>query len=831
MRRSLAAALLVLFAAGSVQARGLLIPEEKQVPPLALLDHKVNVTIDDQVAVTRVEQTFRNHTDRQLEATYVFPVPKGASVRKFSMWVGGKEVPGELVEADKARKIYTDIVRRTQDPGLLEYMDHNLLKLRVFPIAPHSDQKIALSYTAVAPAEDGLVEYVYPLRTDARAVSTLEKFVLSVDLRSQHPIQNIYSPTHAITVTRPNDRQAVIGFEKEQALLDKDFVLYYTAGGKDVGLTALSHRPAAGANGYVLLLISPRSELSREQQIPRDMVFVLDTSGSMQGKRIEQARKALQYCLGNLTSRDRFCIMNFATAVNKYTDTLAPAEPERIDQARKWVDTLEATGGTAINDALAAALALRTSDAGRTFTIVFFTDGQPTVGETNIQRILANVAAKNTANTRIFTFGVGNDVNATFLDQLAERSRAVSTYVRESEDIEAKVSGLYAKISHPVLTDLKLTVGPGTKLTEIHPVTGTGAHLVRGPDVTLTEVYPAELPDLFHGTQLVVLARYSGWGHAAVKLTGNVGPEAKEFVYEVNFADKTVEDKSFVEDLWGRRKVGYLLDQIRRNGEKKELVDEVVSLAKRYGITTPYTSYLIVPDGPMPVVRQGGVNRPDVRFNLGGGGFGGSPAATPPALQAPAGATVAPTSVADFAKRAQTKASDGAKVRGAYAAQELEKASKLDAKGDRAILSLKDAEQRLHTYRLAEESLRRGLREQVQSGRVGVELSLDTNNLRNQSQLTQNAQRRIGNRNALDIGGVWIDEAYDAKMPTVTIKTLSPAYFRMLERHSKVREVFQLGNYVVWVTPSGTALVLDAGNGREEMPDEEMDRLFVARGN
>jgi Ca-activated chloride channel family protein len=812
MRRTLAAALLLLLAAGPSQARGLLIPVEKQVPPLALLDHKVNVTIDDQVAVTRVEQTFRNHTDRQLEATYIFPVPKGASVRKFSMWVGGKEVPGELVEADKARKTYNDIIRRTQDPGLLEYVDHNLLKLRVFPILPRSDQKISLSYTALAPAEEGLVEYVYPLRTDARAVSTLEKFVLNVNLQSQHAIQNIYSPTHAITVTRPNDRQAVIAFEKEQAVLDKDFLLYYTAGGKDVGLTTLSHRPAAGSNGYVMLLISPRAELSRAQQIPRDMVFVLDTSGSMQGKRIVQARKALQYCLGNLTSRDRFALMNFATSVNKYIDTLVPAEPERVEQARKWVDTLEATGGTAINDALAAALAMRSGDAGRTFTIVFFTDGQPTVGETNIERILANVAAKNTANTRIFTFGVGDDVNATFLDQLAERTRAVSTYVRESEDIEAKVSGLYAKISNPVLTELKLTVGPG---------------------VTLTEMYPSELPDLFHGTQLVVLGRYSGQGHAAVKLTGNVGAEAKEFVYEVNFADKTVEDKAFVEDLWARRKVGYLLDQIRRNGEKKELVDEVVSLAKRYGITTPYTSYLIVPDGPLPVVRRGDSNQPDVRFNLEGRGLGLGglpPASTPPALQGPAGKASAPASVADFAKKVQEKQSDGAKARGTYAAQALDKMSQLDDKGDRAILSLKDAERRLHTYRLAQESLQRGLREQVQAGKVGVDLSRDTNNLRNQSQLTQNAQRRIGNRNALDIGGVWIDEAYDAKMPTVTIKTMSPAYFRILERHPQVREVFQIGNYLVWVTPSGTALVLDAGNGREQMPDEEIDRLFVAHG-
>ena len=803
MRRSLAAFMLVLLAAGSSQARGLLIPVEKQLPPLALLDYKVNVAIDDQVAVTRVEQTFRNHTDRQLEATYIFPVPKGASVRKFSMWVDGKEVPGELVEADKARKIYTDIVQRTLDPGLLEYMDHNLLKLRVFPIPPRGDQKIALSYTSVVPAESGLIQYIYPLRTDAKAVSTLEKFALNVSLKSQHPLQNIYSPTHGITVTRPNDRQAVIGFEKDQAVLDKDFILYYTAGGKDVGLTTIAHRPTAGADGFVMLLVSPRSELSKEQQVPRDMVFVLDTSGSMRGKRMDQARKALKYCLTNLTSKDRFGLMNFATTVNQYTATLLPAAPEQVEQARKWVDMLEATGGTAINDALAAALAMRTSDTGRPFTIVFFTDGRPTIGETDAEKILKNVTAKNSTNTRIFTFGVGDDVNATFLDALAEQSRAVSTFVRESEDIEAKVSGLYAKISNPVLTDLKLVVGP---------------------DVKLSEVYPPQLPDLFHGTQLVVLGRYHGHGHAAVKLTGNVGKEAKEFVYEVSFPDKAVEDKSFVEDLWARRKVGYLLDEIRRNGQKKELVDEVVTLAKRYGITTPYTSYLVVPDAPVPVAGgafRGGINRP-VPVNG---------AALPAGLAPAPGAKGGGLRVEAFARQMQKEKGELQGSRGRFQDKNLKDLEEEETKsGDgKKAKATAEARGQKRAFDDAREFLLRRKLDEVQAGQLGVDLSVQTNNLRTQSRLTQNAQQRVQNRNVLEVGGVWIDEGFEAKTPIVTVKAMSPAYFRILERHPAVRDVFRLGNYVVWIAPSGTALVIDTQAGSQEMSDADIDRLFTAK--
>src|SRR5262249_24674929 len=343
---------------------------------------------------------------------------------------------------------------------------------------------------------------------------------------------------------------------------------------KDAGPPAVAQRPNPSQNGYFMLLVSPRAELSKSQQVPRDMVFVLDTSGSMRGKRMTQARNALKYCLNNLSANDRFTIINFATTVNKYSETLLAARTDQLAHARKWVEELEPTGGTAINDALQTALGMRGDDSGRTFTLVFFTDGRPTIGETNPDKILKNVQAKNTASTRIFTFGVGDDVNATLLDQLADQSRALSTYVRESEDIEHKVSSLYAKISNPVLTDLKLTVGPNVKLLE---------------------VYPPQLPDLFHGTQLVVLGRYSGQGHVAVKLAGRVGKEPREFVYEMTFPEKTNDERAFVEDLWARRKVGYLLDQIRANGEKKELVDEVVNLAKRYGITTPYTSYLIVP--------------------------------------------------------------------------------------------------------------------------------------------------------------------------------------------------------------------------------------------
>jgi Ca-activated chloride channel family protein len=763
------------------------------------VEHKVTIAIEDQLAVTRVEQTFRNHTDRELEATYVFPVPKGASVNKFTMWVNGKPTKGELVEADKARQIYTSIVRRTQDPGLLEYIGTNLLRLRVFPVPRKGDQKVSLRFSAVCSKEGKLVEYVYPLKTDGKAVATLEKFSISATVKSQHGVPNVYSPTHAVSLKRTSDKQVTVTFDKEQGLLDRDFQLFYSTGKDDIGLTALTHRPLSTEKGFVTLLIAPRLSLSEKYRVPRDLVLVLDTSGSMRGVKMEQARKALKYCLNNLGPKDRFGLINFATTVNRYEDKLLPASSEQLDKARKWVDELDATGGTAINDALASALELRPKDEGRPFTVVFFTDGQPTIGEIDPEKIFKNVKTKNTANTRIFTFGVGDDVNAALLDRLAEQTRALSVYVRPAEDIEAKTSGLFSKISHPILTDLKVTTTAG---------------------VRLSDVYPAQLPDLFHGGQLVVMGRYSGKGASAIKLTGKVGKEKKEFVYEITFPAKTNDSKEFVEQLWARRKVGYLLDQIRLNGERKELKDEVISLAKKYGITTPYTSYLVVPDAPIPVTAKGH----KLRVLARNGGWGKLPAA---GLK-PAGKDGKQKAVEFYARGLAGGAGSLGRSRATFEKRKLtaprgEKLTKDECE------ALKKADDKVSTYDKARSALARRKNAAVQVGKLGVDVALRVEELRNQTRLEYTAQRRVNGRTCLEVGGVWIDEGFKAKTKAVTVKAQSDAYFRILERHPKVKAVFGLGNHLVWLTPSGTALVIDTSAGKEKMGDKEIDKLFVAR--
>jgi Ca-activated chloride channel family protein len=815
MLRYLPVLVVLLGSAAPIRAHGLLIPEANhKTQPLAMVSHEVTISIQDQAAETVVEQTFRNHTDRELQASYVFPVPRGGSVRAFTMMVNDVKVDGKLVDGAAARQLCANCVRLSQDPALVDYMGSHLLTMTVPSIQPGKDVKVTVKYSALATQDNGLIEYLYPLKTDGKTTSTLEKFSIKANIKSQHAIQNVYSPTHVFNLKRSSDREVNLEFKREQALLDKDFQLFYTLTDKDVGLTSMIHRPTATEDGFFMFLISPRLE-APQQIIPRDLLLVLDTSGSMKGVKMEQARKALHFFLKNMNKQDRFALMNFATSVTRYQNELLEANPEELGKARKWVDALQTTGGTAIDKALSAALEMRTRDEGRSFTVIFFTDGLPTVGETNPEVILKNVERRNSANTRIFTFGVGHDVNATMLDKLAENTRAVSTYVRQEEDIEAKASGLWGKITNPVLTNLKLSAGK---------------------DIILSEMYPPELPDLFQGGQLVVMGRYRGTGKAKLVLSGLVGTEKKEFSYDVHFQEKTGNDYAFVEHLWARRKVGYLLDQMRANGENKELVEETRSLAKKYGIVTPYTSYLIMSEGDVPVVNA----RP-AKLQVQG--------QRPVILDRPG---KEPLALHKFLEEVNVTPENVEKCRNVVMAANLKDnvdgkcccspdpvkraqgicncCKHIDGKCPCKAGQARTALDKQKAYEDCCAALRRGDLAGVQAGRLGVDLSIQCCNLKNQSRVEQTAQRNLLGRDCIEIGGIWIDMGYDVKKTkTVAVRALSDAYFRLLEKHPELKEVFRMGNHLVWVTPSGTALLLDTCDGTETLTDDEIANLFAVK--
>lgn len=539
--------------------------------PLEVASHHVDVKIDGQVAVTSIDQEFYNPNDQRLEGTYMFPVPKGAHIDKFAMEIGGKMTEAELLPADKARTIYEDIVRKMRDPALLEYAGRDLFKARIFPLEPHSRKQIKITYTELLRSDTGSVTYLYPLSTEKFSSQPIKDLSLKIELKSGQPLATIYSPSHKVEIKRESPTRAIIGYESKTERPDTDFQLVYNSDAKDLGLNLLTYRPDS-EDGYFLLLAAPT--VARESKpAPKDIVFVVDTSGSMAGAKMQQAQKALDFCIANLNNDDRFEIVRFSTEAEGLFGKLVSADSGNRKRASDFVAELKPIGGTAISDALQAALKTRPEENERPFVVIFLTDGLPTVGPRNPDEILA-IAKKSGEGARIFSFGIGSDVNTQLLDQMAETTRAFSQYVLANEDLELKVSNFYTRIKEPVLTNLKLEFSG---------------------DIHLSKMYPGELPDLFKGDQLVLAGRYKGSGDVEAKLTGMAGGREQTFTYKVRFEDRS-STNDYVPRLWATRRVGYLLDEIRLRGETSELRDEATELARRYGIVTPYTAYLIVED-------------------------------------------------------------------------------------------------------------------------------------------------------------------------------------------------------------------------------------------
>jgi Ca-activated chloride channel family protein len=549
--------------------------------PIRLKEHRVQINIQDQVAQTDVVQIFHNANAWPVEGVYLFPLPDNASVSRFTMRMGGKDITGELLDAKRASEIYRSIVYRRRDPGLLEYAGRRCIRARIFPIPPRGDTKITLRFEQVLAPVGGVVEMVYPLRSDKFAPGRV-RVSGSIDVTSQAGVATLFSPTHKLDVVRRSETHVVASFEETASRADRDLRVLYGLGRKDFGLALATHKPV-GEDGYFLMLVSPNTGAADAEVLPKDIVFVLDTSGSMGdrgGKKLRQAKAALGHALGRLGERDRFNVIAFATEARPFRDGVVPATRDNVAAAIEHVNRLEATGGTAIHDALLAALRFDRAE-GRVPIVFFLTDGTPTIGPTETGTILGAVQKANHARARLFVFGVGDDVNTRLLSDLAAKSRGSGHYVAENENIEVKVSALYDQVASPVLTDVTISMQ------------GAGEY----------DVYPREVGDLFKGQQVLILGRYRQAGARAVTLAGRLGRKEVRLIYEGTFGAGP--GREYLPRLWAVRKVGFLLSQIRKNGELAELVAEVKRLGTRHGIVTPYTSFLVVEEREM-LRRRGG---------------------------------------------------------------------------------------------------------------------------------------------------------------------------------------------------------------------------------
>ena len=602
-----------LISAASINAQGVIVPIVCDIRPcrpiplprpiavpnaLPVKSVELDTKINGQVATTRVEQIFHNDTPYTLEGTYFFPIPDAASIVEFAIWENGKKLVGEIRNREEARRIYDEIVRRQKDPGLLEYAGKDLFQASIFPIPPNSDKKLEIVYSQILKAESGTIAYRYPLgmgknlwsrqnpafentnrNTPTQKFGTVSGKIEIVG--GKDGIRNIYSPSHQIDVRQKGEVGANVSFETSNN--NNDFQLFYTRSNSDFGMSLLTYREP-GKDGYFLLLLSPKDNIAERELVNKDIVFVLDTSGSMneEGK-MEKARAALLFGVRTLRDGDRFNIINFAGEEHLMETGLIAADAAGKRRGEDFVNKLTATGGTNINDSLVAALK-QFGVSPRPQMLVFMTDGLPTVGEQNIERIVANVNKAKAADIRLFAFGVGYDVNTQLLDKLAAENSGAADYIEPKENLEIKVSNFFTKVSSPVLSDLQIDFGSAE--TDF--------------------VYPRRITDLFKGGQITLIGRYRSdreLQNITLRLTGKSVTENRLFTYQNLDFPLRAEDNNFLPRLWATRRVGWILEQIRASGETKELRDEVAELGTRYGIVTPYTSFLAT-DGSFESVRR-----------------------------------------------------------------------------------------------------------------------------------------------------------------------------------------------------------------------------------
>lgn len=577
--RSVKLTLMALLVAAPLHAQGWIdvVPGPHGTGRLEKVRTEVNVRVSDRVARVEVTEWFRNIGTGLGEGNYLYPLPGEAVFSDFSLFQGEQELRGETMSAEKARRIYEEIVRRRKDPALIELVGHGLVRARVFPINPGETRKITLRYTQVLKRSGDALQFRYaaggaytPMRSVEMGEGTgahrpgpaAVSFRMVVENAARY--RAAFSPTHELRVSRADGRMTV----RPVGSLSGDLVVFLPLAERAIGLTLATHRPA-GEDGYFMLTLTPGETAGAV--LPRDVTVVVDVSGSMSGEKIEQARSALRQLLGTLGRNDRFRLISFSSGVTTFRADWSRTTPNSLADARHWVDGLRAEGGTNIAGALREAFRASSPDSRIPF-VIFMTDGLPSVGEQNPERI-AEQAEQERGRTRVFAFGVGYDVNTYLLDRLTAAGRGSTQYVQPGEDVEQALGTLATKIQHPVLADLTLGGSP----------------------VELTEIYPERLPDLFAGEDLVIFGRYrigrtDRQGSLAV--SGRRNGRTERYATAARFPVHEV-DNDFIPRLWASRKIGALGRRIHLEGQNPELVEELRRTALRYGLLSEYTSYLV----------------------------------------------------------------------------------------------------------------------------------------------------------------------------------------------------------------------------------------------
>jgi len=538
----------------------------------------VHASIRNQLAETQVTQTFRNTGSRQIEARFVFPLPYEGAVDQVTFLIDGQEFAGKLLPADEARRIYQGYLERNQDPALVQWLGTGMFQTSVFPIPVGATRTVTLRYSQLLRRNDSLTDYHFPLSTARYTSLPLEKLSIRVSLSESEEIKNIYSPTHELDIKRDDARNVVVTGQWTNTIPHTDLRLLYDVAAGPMTTSVLSTWPQDDEQGYFVLLARPTFDLQSVPPQKKNLLFVVDQSGSMSGEKMKQAREAAKFVLNNLLPEDNFNIISYHSTVQLLSPEMLVFNDQTRSQAIGFINVIQPGGMTNIGEALTKAFTLLPDNRLPSY-VVFLTDGLPTVGEKNEMKIAASSRSLNQAKARVISFGVGFDVNSRLLDRLSRDHRGQSEYVLPNEDLEAAVARLYSKISTPVVTNMKLVFE------------SEQYDLEQGPMVD--RLYPRDHSELYAGNQLVLIGRYRHGGQTQVRVTGRIGDQEQEFVFDVNLAGRG-ENSSFplVSKLWAMRRIGELIDEIDLEGINNELVDELTALSVKHGIVTPFTAYL-----------------------------------------------------------------------------------------------------------------------------------------------------------------------------------------------------------------------------------------------
>ncbi len=552
---------------------------------LPLLHQKVSVKINEQVAVTRLEMVFYNPHDFTIQPNIKFPVHEKASVQNFSLTDSqGQTYEGRIEESGQAQETFAEAKAEGLMPAMAVQKQPGVFETSIGAIGPKSRATVMIEYSEILPYNKGIVSYSLPFNVGGFQTQPLEAVTLIVEVKDQKEIVGLKSPTHDIYAEKVDANNWKMVFEKNNFLSNSDFRLDYEVKADKMAANFLATRPDASKDGYFVLMLSPQEIVEQKDIVNRDIVFVMDTSGSMSGNKIEQTKKAFDFFVNKLNNKDRFGIVSFASNVSLWKLELMPVSDENRQVAHGFIEQLRATGGTNIDDALRHALSLFDDMADRTRTLVFLTDGEASNGITDTNTIVRNFNSLNTRQVRTFTLGVGNNVNKTLLNKIALENRGEATYLDEQKaNIDEELIGFYQSISTPLLVDLALDM----------------------KGIEVSDVYPKTLPNMYQGTQLVVTGRYRSSGEAKVTLSGMINATKYESPIAANFPASSTENL-FAARYWARAKADDLMLQMQTYGEKQAMKDEVIALSKEFQFSTPYTSFIAVSTTPVTQVAEPG---------------------------------------------------------------------------------------------------------------------------------------------------------------------------------------------------------------------------------